>query len=289
MKKKYSRLGRAGYPVEAMMKALLLQWMEELSDRELERFLQENLAGKLFCGFELTEDTPDFSTFSTLRDRFGAKGVADFFNSVRQCLEDAGLVREVFTFVDATHLITKLDTWNERDKTIKAGEKKLTNLNVAKVARDKEARFGKKGPLKWYGYKLTVSVDMSQGFVCRVAATPGNVDDTKSARHVLPRSGMVFGDKAFGVGECAREMKRRRLHSGAILKKSMKAKNRDKDRWLSSVRMPYEGTFSKFEKRARYVGLVKTQYQGFMQALAHNLKRMVTLDIPPLNLRRSCA
>ena len=37
--------------------------MEDLSDRELERFLQENLAGKYFCGFSLEDDTPDHSYF----------------------------------------------------------------------------------------------------------------------------------------------------------------------------------------------------------------------------------
>jgi hypothetical protein len=33
--------------------------MEDLSDRELARFLQENTAGKWFCGFGLCEATPD--------------------------------------------------------------------------------------------------------------------------------------------------------------------------------------------------------------------------------------
>ncbi|MDN3505394.1 MAG: transposase [Rhabdochlamydiaceae bacterium] len=32
--------GRAGYHIESGFAALLLQWMEDLSDRELERFLQ---------------------------------------------------------------------------------------------------------------------------------------------------------------------------------------------------------------------------------------------------------
>jgi IS5 family transposase len=285
----YSPVGRKGYPVESMFKALLLQWMEELSDRELERFLEENLAGKLFCGFELGDETPDSTTCCTFRDRIGTEGVAALFNRVRDSLKDAGLVREVFTFVDATHLVSKLNLWNERDKVIEAGEKKLSNQNISKVASDKEARFGKKGPLKWYGYKIHASVDMSQGLVVRVAVTAANVEDTKAARHVLPRQGMVFGDKAYGVGDSSRQMKKRGLHSGAILKNDMKAKNRDKDRWLSGVRMPYEGTFSKFEKRARYRGLVNTQFQAFMQAFSHNMKRLVTLEAPPLTFRPRCA
>lgn len=45
------KYGRPGYNLTSGFKALILQWMEDLSDRELERYLQENTAGKLFCGF----------------------------------------------------------------------------------------------------------------------------------------------------------------------------------------------------------------------------------------------
>jgi len=285
----YSDKGRGGYPVETMFKASLLQLMENLSDREVERFLQENLAGKLFCGFELTEATPDFSTFCVFRDRIGTEGLALLFNQVRDALKDAGLVTEIFTFVDATHLISKVNLWKERDRLIAEGELKLSNATVAQVAADPEARFGKKGKTKWYGYKIHVGVDMHQGFITKVATTPANVEDTKAARHVMPRSGSVHGDKAYGVGESAREMRRRGLHSNAILKKGMKDKNPELDRFRSGVRAPYESTFARFEKRTRYRGVVKCQFQAFMQALSHNMKRLVKIGAPPLTLRPQCA
>jgi transposase, IS5 family len=286
---RYSKMGRAGYPVDAIFKALLLQWMEGLSDRELERFLEENVAAKLFCGFGLLAPTPDFSTFSLARARIGAEGLAQLFNAVRESLRSAGLVREVFTFVDATQLITKVNLWNERDKAIKAGQEKLRNETIGKFAADKDARLGKKGSTKWFGYKLHAGVDMSHGLITKVAATAANVEDTRAARHVMPAKGMVFGDKAYGVGDSAREMRRRGLHSGAILKNDMVRKNPDKDRWLCSVRMPYESTFARFEKRARYRGLAKCQFQAFMQAFAHNFKRLLAIDAPPLILRPQCA
>ena len=52
-----------GYGLLRLFKCLLLQFMEDLSDRELEKFLQENTAGKWFCGFTLTDKTPDHSVF----------------------------------------------------------------------------------------------------------------------------------------------------------------------------------------------------------------------------------
>jgi IS5 family transposase len=284
----YSRLGRAGYPVEAVFKALLLQWMEDLSDRELERFLEENMAAKLFCGFGLCEATPDYSTFSAARSRIGLSRVAAFFNAVRDSLKEAGLVREVFTFVDATQLVSKLDLWQERDKAVKAGMDRLDNLTVSQLASDKDARFGRKGRTKWFGYKLHVAVDMAQGFVARIAATPANVEDGPAARHVLPRQGMVLADKAYSLGKAKLEMRRRGLHSGAILRRDMVGKNYEKDRFLRRLRMPYEGTFARFEKRARYRGLYKAQFQAFMQALSHNVKRLLALGAS-LDRGPSCA
>jgi IS5 family transposase len=289
LKSLYSDKGRGGYPVETMFKALLLQWMEDLSDREAERFLQENLAGKFFCGFSLTDSTPDFSTFCVFRERLGTQRVAQMFNRVRQALKDAGLVREVFTFVDATQLISKVNLWKERDRLIAEGEQKLSNATVAQVAADPEARFGKKGRTKWYGYKIHAGIDMYQGLITKVAVTPANVEDTRAAPHVMPRQGAVFGDKAYGVGDSAREMRRRGLHSQAVLKNDMNAKNHDLDRWRSGVRMPYESTFAGFEKRARYRGRVKCQFQAYMQALSHNLKRLVQIEAPPLSFRPNYA
>lgn len=123
----YSNLGRAGYPIETGFKALLLQYMEDLSNREAERFLEENLAGKLFCGFGLKDPTPNHTYFVDLRQRIGTERLADLFNKVRGALMRQGLIREVFTFVDATQLASKLSTWEERDKAIKAGLDKFNN------------------------------------------------------------------------------------------------------------------------------------------------------------------
>ena len=62
----------------------------------------------------------------------------------------------------------------------------------------------------------------------------------------------------------------------------MKAKNKDLDRWRSQMRAPFEGVFSKFERRARYRGLAKVQFQLFMDALVWNVKRLVQINPPPL-------
>ncbi len=43
---------------------------------------------------------------------------------------------EVFTFVDASHLISKAALWEERDELIKQKYDKINNDNISKVAHD---------------------------------------------------------------------------------------------------------------------------------------------------------
>ena len=81
---------------------LLLQFLEDLSDRELERFICENAAARWFCQFDLTAKTPDHSVFVRVRSRIGTSKLSKIFSLLRNQLKAQGYMSEVFTFVDAT-------------------------------------------------------------------------------------------------------------------------------------------------------------------------------------------
>lgn len=279
----YKDFGRPGYHVESGFAALVLQWFEDLSDRELERFLQENNAGKFFCGFTLREKTPDHSYFSSLRKKIGTAKLADLFNLLGQKLKEKGLTSHVFTFVDASQMISKMALWEERDKAISEGIEKLNNTVVDKFAADKQARFGCKGKSTyWFGYKRHLAACMKHGFVTKVAVTPANVTEGQALKHICPKGGMTIGDKAYCVKEAQQTLKANGCHSGAILKNNMKKKDFKKDAFLSKLRMPYENIFSKMDKKVRYRGQAKAQFQGFMQAIVFNFKRLIAIHSPPL-------
>lgn len=271
--------GRKGYHIESGFSALVLQWMENLSDRELERFLQENNAGKLFCGFSLLEKTPDHSYFSNLRKKIGTHRLAKLFNKFNNQLKKEGFVSEVFSFVDASQIISKVNLWDERDKAIEKGLEKFNNTTAKKVATDTQARIGCKGKEKfWYGYKRNVAVCMKLGIITKVAVTPANMSDGKAFRHVCPKESMVFADKGYCGKEAHVVMEKRGCISKAILKNNMKGKNFKRDGWISKKRMPLKRVFSKQTKKARYRGIAKNQFQAFMQALAHNFKRLIVVQ-----------
>ena len=59
----YSDLGRIGFDIEKGFKALLIQFWEDCSDREMESAVQENMAVRWFCEFNLFETTPDHTYF----------------------------------------------------------------------------------------------------------------------------------------------------------------------------------------------------------------------------------
>lgn len=274
-----------GYGMVRLFKCLLLQFMEDVSDRELERLLQENTAAKWFCNFSLTEETPNYSVFSRVRSKIGTNQLSQIFADLRNQLKLQGVMSEVFSFVDATHLIAKASLWDERDKAIEAKYKKLNNEVLPKISHDKQAKIGCKGKSKyWYGYKQHTSVDMQSGLINKIAITPANITDAKGLAHVTPSAGAIYADKGYCTKPSQIIAKRKGLHLAAIKNNNMRDKNRDKDCWYSKIRSPYERVFAKRNKNVRYNGIAKNQFAAFMGAICFNLKRLVVLNVPHLQL-----
>jgi len=274
----YGDTGALGLPVEKGFLSLLIQFWEDYSDREMEKCVKENMAVRWFAGFGLLEDTPDHTYFCKLRKRIGPKKLSEIFRSINAHFESLGLFGNVFTFIDASAIISKTSLWEERDRAIADGLDKLNNAVVSKYAADQQAKWGAKSKTAvWFGYKRHEAVDMRHGLVKKVAVTPANVLDYKVTKHIAPKAGMVFSDKLYDCSENNTVLKARHLHAGTIRKNSNKSKNRDLDRWLSSVRMPFEGTFSKRRRRAKFRSQAKVFFQATFEALCHNLKKAVAI------------
>lgn len=278
----YSHIGDEGIPVEKGFKILLIQFWEDYADRQCEQAVRENMAVRWFCGFGLTEQTPDHSYLGKLRTRIGAERLAELFNRVNAILAEHGLFGNMFTFIDASTIITKTALWEERDRAIAAGEEKLNNRNVAKYAADREARWGAKSKKNiWFGYKRHQAVDMRFGLINKLAVTPANVLDFKTVKNICPKQGMVFMDKLYDCKEADFWIMANDCTPATIRKNNNPKKNHELDRWRSGVRMPFEGTFSKLTKRARYRGQTNVLFQCFFQSIVHNLKKALA-HIPNL-------
>lgn len=267
------------YGVEKIFLCLLIQFMEDLSDRELERYLQENISWKWFCEFSLMDKTPDYSVFTRARKKIWTNVLSKIFVDLKKQLIEYWYMSEVFTFVDASHLITKANLWEERDKWIKEWYEKMNNETLPKVSNDKEAKIWSKGKNKfWYGYKKHASVDMQSWMINKIAITQANITDAQWMKHVLPNTWAVFADKWYCIKPAIISAKKKWLHLCAIKKNNMKDKNKDQDRFFSKLRSPYERVFSKMNHRVRYKSVFKNQFTAFMEAISFNLKRLVVLE-----------
>lgn len=263
--------------IEKGFKCLIVQYWEDFSDREMEMAVKYNLVVRWFCGFSLlNEETPDHTYFCKLRKRLGTKRIANIFKTLNGILEGYGMFGNVFKFIDAAAIVAKKALWKERDKAIADGEERLNNLNLKKYAADKQARWGAKSKKDiWFGYKRHTSVDMRYGLIDKVAVTPANVVDFRVMKNICPKQGMIFTDKLYDCEEADKWIKANNCYAGTIRKNNNRNKNRDLDRWRSQVRMPFEGVFSKLNKRARYRGQGKVTMQCFLEAICYNLKKAV--------------
>jgi IS5 family transposase len=279
LRKLYSDIGHSGIDIEKGIKALLIQFWEDYSDREMESALYENMAVRWFCGFGIMEYTPDHSYFGKLRKRIGTSELSKIFNAINAILEEKGLFGNVFTFIDASSIITKTALWEERDKAIKDGEEKFNNINVHKYATDTDARWGAKGKNNvWFGYKRHIAADMRHGLIKKVMVTPGNTPDFKAVEHICPdNAGMVFADKGYDYKKSDMWIRAKGASPATIRKRNNKEKNKNLDKWRTKIRSPFEGVFSKTRKRAKYRGHTKVLFQVFAECIVHNLKKAVTI------------
>jgi IS5 family transposase len=277
----YSEKGRKSpYSLETALKILILQQAENHSDREMERFLNENNCAKYFCGFALLENTPDFTYFGKLRKRVGAERVSDIFNTVVQNLRNQNILSDCFTFIDASAVVSKANLWEARDKALSDKEKTLNNDNVHKYAADPDARFGAKSKSKyWFGYKRTQAVDMGTGLITKLDISPANQTDAQRGIFVLPEKGMVIADKGYDTDDFQKALLEKGLHSGVIKKNNRKSKIKELDKWLTKLRSPFEGLFFHADKSVRYFkGLSKVTFHQTLDALTQNLKTLLNLS-----------
>ena len=95
--------GRPPFDSLAMLKALYLQALYDLSDPGLEEALIDRMSFRLFCGFALDRTTPDETTLCRFRNAAVEAGVLQAaFVEVNRQLDAKGLVVRKGTLVDAT-------------------------------------------------------------------------------------------------------------------------------------------------------------------------------------------
>lgn len=267
--------GQPGYPVLVLIKAMVLQALYGLSDRELEDALGDRLSFRRFVGLGLEEAVPDHTVLNRFRNRLVAEGLLDkLFAELDRQLEKAGVILKRGTMLDATLI--------EASAVPPRGER---------PSSDPDARFARRADKTGFsfGYKAHVGVDEGSGLIRAVITTPANVNDT------VPADALIRGDEAAVWADAAYHTHARQAALSARGIKPRLARRPNKhhpelparlkryNRLIARRRAAVETTFATWKRRMgltaiRYRGLAKASAQVLLAAFAFNLRRWVRLS-----------
>jgi len=169
--------GEAGWPPLALFKALLLSVWYDLSDVKLAEALDDRASFRRFCGFAMSEATPERTAFVRFRKELVARNLdARLFDAVLAQLEAKGVVVKTGTLIDATVLPS------------------------ASKGDGEACWVGHRRKKPVHGYKAHVASDAETDIVRAVAVTTANVHDLNKAEEVLPEEpGDVYADTAYAA------------------------------------------------------------------------------------------
>jgi IS5 family transposase len=266
--------GRPGYPVLVLFRAVLLQSLYGLSERELEEALGDRLSFRRFVGLSLEDATPDHTVLNRFRNQLVEQGLLEkLFGELDRQLENAGVILKRGTMLDAT-LIQAVSAPPKEDRP----------------SNDPDARFtkrqGKSGST--FGYKAHVGVDEGSGLIRAVLTTPANVNDT------TPADVLIRGDEAVVWADAAYDTHARRARLKAEGKKPRIAFRPNRHHpelpprlkrynlLIARRRATVETTFATLKRRMRltcirYVGLMKANGQVLLASIAFNMRRWATI------------
>jgi IS5 family transposase len=266
--------GRPGYPVLVLFRALLLQSLYGLSDRELEEALADRLSFRRFIGLSLEEKVPDHSVLNRFRNTLMAEGLLPkLFTELDRQLEKAGVMVKRGTMLDAT-LIEAVSARPDGERPSPDADARFTR------------RQGKSGST--FGYKMHVGVDEGSGLIRSVIATPANVNDTEPADLLIRGDEKaIWADAAYHTHARQARLKERGVKT-RIARRANKhhpelpPRLKRYNRLIARRRAAVETTFATIKRRMRlthirYVGLAKASGQIMMAAIAFNMRRWVTI------------
>lgn len=265
--------GRPAYPALAMLKAIYLQSLYDLSDPGLEEALLDRLSFRGFCGFGLDGQTPDETTICRFRaDCAAARVLERCFAEITRQLEAKGLMLKKGTLMDATIVAA---THRQPPRTAGMG---------AQHPKEPGAGWINKNGKSYFGYKLHVGVDEGTGFIRKARFTTAHLQDGEATLD------LVSGDEKAVYADRAYESKARRqaMKDKGIKDRFMFRRNKHQKelpRWKMAMnkliarrRAPVEAPFSALKRiygkaRARCHSLCVNAADYFAFAAVYNMRR----------------
>lgn len=255
-----------------MLKCLMLQKWNNLSDPGLEENLKDRISFRKFVGLSFTDKTPDETTFVKFRQRLREAGIHDtVFDAVVKHIETKGLLVKQGTMVDAT--IIEAPRGRPRpDGT---------------TTRDQDASFTSKHGVPHHGYKGHIAADLSGIVTDYRFGTAKEHDSNHIDDLTMYEQRLVLADSAYSSAARRTELRARGVIDGIIYKRHRGQKKLDRwqERWNAIVardraRVEHPTAMMKQQlgyRRVRYRGRDRNEFDFALTLAACNIKRSLSL------------
>lgn len=302
--------GRPPYDPVMMLKVLVIQTANNLSDERTEFLINDRLSFMRFLGLGLSDRVPDARTIWLFRERLTKAGaIQPLFERFDAMLRAAGFIAMSGQIVDASLVAApkQRNTKAEKDD-IKAG--RIPAEWAAKPAKlrhkDRDARWtvkftkakqGKDGTkpavdiaIPAFGYQNHIAIDCRFGFIRRWLASDaaayegaklreGLLDKTNTAR-------TLWADTAYRSVANETFLERQgfvsRIHRKKPKGKPMPEATRRANGLKSKVRARVEHVFAEQKSRmglfVRTIGIARATTKIGLANIAYNMKRLIFLQ-----------
>lgn len=303
-----AKLGRPPYDPAVVLKMLLLCFLYDISERQVEDMCNLYLPAKYFLGLGVDEKAPDHSTLSAFKRRILENGKLAAFERLLQDIVslalEKGIVFGSVQVVDSTHSVADVNvkkdqSRQEKGKPPRDGSASWGVKRSYKVKDEKGQQREKK--VYFYGYKAHASLNAQSGLITSLVHTAGNAPDGKQFARLLRKDleqglpvAIVTADRGYDDTDNHWFLWDQGIDS-AICLNDYRTEKKDPSKaiWLQLQQTPQykqgrkerykiERKFGEAKKqhglgRCRYVGLLRYAIQSFLTAMALNLKRLVLL------------
>lgn len=301
-------VGRPPFDPALLLKVELIAYLYNLSERQVEVYINENLPAKYFVGLAVDQKAPDHSTLTVFRERLLQRGKLQVFqellDEIIQIALESGVKFGSIQIVDSVHSVANVNTDKDRRRKKKGKEPRDPDAQwgVKHKRKVKNETGGEEEQIQYfYGYKAHVSLNAENGLITSLETSSGEAYDghhfcslvDHDREQDLPLE-TYTADKGYDDGANHYYLELHQLHS-AIRLREIRTHKKDKNKqiWLALEQTPQyrqglkerykiERKFGEAKQwhglgRCRYIGKVGFAVQAFLTAIVLNLKRLIKM------------
>jgi IS5 family transposase len=304
-----AEVGRPPYDPAVVLRMLLVAYLYDLSERQVEEMVTYHLPMKYFVGLAVNERAPDHSTLTAFKRRLLRNGhlaaVEQMLGEIIAVAMARGIRFGPIQVIDSVHTVADVNTQKDearqkeegkgpRDPSARWGAKHTRRVKNSKGETIKQTEY-------FYGYKAHVSLNGETELITSVQVTAGNSYDGHELPGLLDKDlaqgiavEIVAADRGYDDSDNHYLLASRGIQSAIRLNRyRTEKKDSSKGVWVELAQSEgyQEGLKERYKverkfgeaklghglRRCRYVGLVKYAFQAILTAMALNLKRIVKL------------